>query len=73
MGAAWLRDSSKCHTCHVWVEKFHCDYIKVSKEAPRTYQKPRRRVENGIVHNTQVVPMAFRKLVSYKPPCVGKV
>ena len=41
--AAWLRGVSKCHKYEL--KKFHCDYIRVSKGASRTYQKSCRRVE----------------------------
>jgi len=43
VGAAWLRGVSKCDKYKL--KKFHCDYIRVSKGAPRTYQKSRRRVK----------------------------
>jgi hypothetical protein len=37
VGAAWQGDASKCRTYGLKI--FHCNYIKVSKEAPRTYLK----------------------------------
>jgi len=52
VGAAWLRDVSKCH--RYGSKKIHCSYIRVNKIAPRNYQKLAEGPKSGILHGMRV-------------------